>query len=218
MDIDIVNKTTILVAKRNSGKTNLLNYLVHKNKPQFSKIFCVSGTEKVNHFYEKSGLVDKNCILESWDDGWATNLLKKMAEVNENKPSKEKKSVLLILDDCMSSHDFTGDRVSAFKQIFAYGRHSNISIIINLQYLNTLPPVCRNNCDTILCGQVNHQSVNMLAEEYLSGNLEKKDFFKLYNRATKDYNFLVINMNSIKDSDDLNQIYGIIKVPSDFVK
>jgi hypothetical protein len=39
----------------------------------------------------------------------------------------------------------------------------------------------------------------------------------LYNRSTKDYNFLVINNNSIKDSDDLNQIYGIVKTPSNFL-
>jgi hypothetical protein len=40
---------------------------------------------------------------------------------------------------------------------------------------------------------------------------------KLYNRSTKDYNFLVINNNSIKDSDDLNQIYGIVKTPPNFL-
>ena len=34
----------------------------------------------------------------------------------------------------------------------------------------------------------------------------------MYNRCTKDYNFLVINNNSVKD-DDLNSIYGIIKAP-----
>ena len=32
----------------------------------------------------------------------------------------------------------------------------------------------------------------------------------MYNRCTKDYNFLVINNNSVKD-DDLNSIYGSIK-------
>jgi hypothetical protein len=58
---------------------------------------------------------------------------------------------------------------------------------------------------------MNRQSVSLLVEEYLSGDLEKNDFIKLYNRSTKDYGFLVINNNSIKENDDLNQIYGIIK-------
>lgn len=64
---------------------------------------------------------------------------------------------------------------------------------------------------------MNRQSIQLLAEEYLSGDLEKPDFVKLYNRSTKDFNFLVINNNSIKDSDDLNQIYGIIKTPANYV-
>ena len=34
----------------------------------------------------------------------------------------------------------------------------------------------------------------------------------MYNRCTKDYNFLVINNNSVKD-DDLNSIYGCVKAP-----
>ena len=34
----------------------------------------------------------------------------------------------------------------------------------------------------------------------------------MYNCSTKDYNFLVINNNSVKD-DDLNSIYGVIKAP-----
>lgn len=141
-----------------------------------------------------------------------------MSKINSNKPPSEQKNVLLILDDCMSDYDFTSAKVSAFKRIFTIGRHMAISIMINIQYLITLPPVCRNNCDTVFCGQVNHQSVRLMSEKYLSGNLEKNEFIKLNNRATKDYQFLVINMNSIKDSDDLNQIYGIIKVPLEFVK
>ena len=33
----------------------------------------------------------------------------------------------------------------------------------------------------------------------------------MYNKNTKDYNFLGINNTSVKD-DDLNSIYGVIKV------
>ena len=64
---------------------------------------------------------------------------------------------------------------------------------------------------------MNRQSIQLLAEEYLSGDLDKAEFVKLYNRSTKDYKFLIINNNSIKDSDDLNQIYGVIKTPESFV-
>ena len=43
--------------------------------------------------------------------------------------------------------------------------------------------------------------------------IEKTEFIKMYNRCTKDYNFLVINNNNVKD-DDLNLMYGCIKTPN----
>jgi hypothetical protein len=51
----------------------------------------------------------------------------------------------------------------------------------------------------------------------MSGNIEKHEFIQLYNRSTQDYGFLVINNTSIKESSDLNQIYGIIKTPEEYV-
>jgi hypothetical protein len=57
---------------------------------------------------------------------------------------------------------------------------------------------------------MNKQSIDLLVSEFISGEITKEDFIKMYNRCTKDYNFLVINNNSVKD-DDLNSIYGSIK-------
>ena len=103
----------------------------------------------------------------------------------------------------------------ALKKIYLRGRHCGVGVIATCQYLYNLPPICRNNCDFCIVGQMNRQSVMLLADEYLSGDLAKPEFIQLYNRSTKDYQFLVINCNSIKDSADLNQIYGIVKTPAD---
>ena len=53
-------------------------------------------------------------------------------------------------------------------------------------------------------------SIEMLSNEYCS-NLKKKEFILLFNKTTKDYGFLVINNNSVKDNENLNCIYGQIK-------
>ena len=71
----------------------------------------------------------------------------------------------------------------------------------------------RNNLDYLFCGQMNKQSIDLLTNEFLSGDISKDEFIKMFNRCTKDYNFLVINNNSVKD-DDLNSVYGCIKAPS----
>jgi hypothetical protein len=138
-----------------------------------------------------------------------------MTKINADTSVKDRKNILLILDDVMADTNFANS--PALKKIYLRGRHCGIGVIATCQYLYNLPPVCRNNCDWCIVGQMNRQSVMLLSDEYLSGDLDKSGFFKLYNRSTKDYNFLVINNNSIKDSDDLNQIYGIVKTPSNFL-
>ena len=58
---------------------------------------------------------------------------------------------------------------------------------------------------------MNKQSIDLLINEFISGDISKEEFIKMYNKNTKDYNFLVINNTSVKD-DNLNSIYGVIKV------
>lgn len=212
INLDIVNKTTTLVAKRNSGKSVLLKYLVDQKKSKFEKIYVICPTESVNNFY--SSLVEKNCIFDSWNEEWANTLIEKMTTQNANKKKEEKKNILLILDDVMSDTNFA--QSPALKKLYTRGRHINIGVIATCQYLYNLPPICRSNADWCIVGQMNRQSIQLLAEEYLSGDLEKNDFVKLYNRSTKDYGFLIINNNSVKD-DDLNNIYGVIKTPEKYV-
>jgi hypothetical protein len=184
---------------------------VEKSKHKFSKIFCFCPTEEINHHYQKDGLVDKNCIFSEWNEQWIIDLSKKLTHQNANKEKKDMKFVLLILDDMFDSNDVSNS--PALKSIFMRSRHYGLGIICCSQYLYNLPPVCRNNMDWVILGQMNKQSIEISAQEYLSGNLDKQEFIKLYHRSTKDYHFLIINCNSIKDNDDLNQIYGIVKSP-----
>ena len=204
----IVNKITSMLAKRNSGKSVLLKHLVEAEKHKFARIYVICPTEKINRFY--SDIVDEECIFDSYDEKWVNKLIDKMTEINSNKPAKERKNVLLILDDLVSDTNF--HQSPSFKKIIIRGRHINIAIILTFQYLNLIPPTARSNLDTLFVGQMNKQSVDLLISEFISGDISKEEFIKMYNRCTKDYNFLVINNNSVKD-DDLNSIYGCVKAP-----
>ena len=212
IQISLVNKTISVVAKRNSGKSVLIRYLVNQQKKLFSKIFVICPTEKINPFYN---IITRNdCIFDEWKEHWAEELIEKMTNINANKNLKKRKNVLIILDDCMSDIDFNQSK--ALKKIYTRGRHFNLSIIATCQYLNTLPKICRSNCDILISGQMNLCSIEMLANEYCC-NLSKKEFILLFNRSTKDYGFLVVNNNSVKENDDLNTIYGQIKTPSEYL-
>ena len=212
VEISLLNKTISVVAKRNSGKSILIRYLINKQKHLFSKIFVICPTEKINPFYNT--ITQEDCIFDEWNENWVEEFINSLTKINTHQPLSQRKNVLLILDDCMSDINYNGSR--CMKQIYTRGRHFNLSIIATCQYLNSLPKICRSNCDLIITGQMNLSSIEMLANEYCS-NLEKKSFVSLFNRTTKDYGFLVINNNSVKENADLNSIYGQIKTPDEFL-
>ena len=212
IQLSLVNKTISVVAKRNSGKSVLIRYLVNQQKRFFSKIFVICPTESINPFYNK--ITKADCIFDEWNEVWANELIERMTKINANKNTRERKNVLIILDDCMSDIDF--NQSMALKKIYTRGRHFNLSIIATCQYLNTLPKICRSNCDILISGQMNLCSIEMLANEYCC-NLNKKEFIALFNRSTNDYGFLVVNNNSVKENDDLNIIYGQIKTPYEYL-
>ena len=208
IELTTMNKCIALIGKRNSGKSVLLKYIVNSEYNKFSKVFVISPTECVNNFYKS--LVPSNCIFNEWDEEWGNKLINNMSQINAGKSKNEMKYVLLILDDCIVDTNFSNS--PALKKVFVRGRHTGVNCIFTTQYLYAVPPIVRSNCDYVVCGQINRQSIQILADEYLSGDLERKDFISLYNRATRDYSFLVINCNSVK-SDDPNEIYGILKAP-----
>jgi hypothetical protein len=209
----LINKTIILIGKRHSGKSRLLKYLVKYERKKFKKIFVVCPTEKINRFY--SDIVSNENIFNDYNEEWTEQLIEKMGDVNANKPDKERKNILLILDDCIAFMNM--HQSPTIKKLFSMGRHLNISVIITTQHLYSISPLMRSNADWLFVGQMNKQSTDLLSQEFLSGDITKEEFIKMINRGTKDYSFVIINCNSVKDND-LNSLYGIIKVPEQFVE
>ena len=214
MNFEINNKIICFCAKRNSGKSQLLRYLVTCSKNRFSKIFAICPTESVNHFY--SDLIPASNIFPQYKEEWVESLISKMTEINSGKNDKEAKHILLILDDCCSDSNFHQSKT--LKKLATRGRHIKIAVMITCQYIYQIPPVIRNNCDYIYVGQMNQQGLKLLTDEFLMGNIDKKEFVDLYHNNTNDYNFLVINNNSTTDNNDIKQIYGRIKTPDNFIK
>ena len=214
MEFSIKNKIICFTAKRNSGKSHLLRYMVNCSRSEFHKIFVICPTETVNHFYKD--LVPKQNIFSQYKEEWVEKLIDKMTELNSGKNDNEAKHILLILDDCCSDSNFHQSKT--LKKLATRGRHIKIAVMITCQYIYQIPPVIRNNCDFIYVGQMNQQGLKLLTEEFLMGNIDKKEFVNLYHNNTNDYNFLVINNNSTTDNNDISKIYGRIRCPEKYIK
>jgi len=213
MEFSIVNKCTGFFARRCSGKSFLLRYLLSNEKDAIDKVFCICPTESVNKFY--SNLIPEDCIFDKYDDEWVGKLIEKLTE--QYKKNDKKYTTLLILDDCISDAARFHNSPN-LEKVLTRGRHIGLGIMITTQHITGVPPVCRNNLDWIFAGQMNRHSVEILCDEFLGGDLDKPEFIKLYNESTKNYSFFVINASSVEDNSDLNQIYGKIKTPPEFLR
>ena len=213
-NLTLVNKTICLCAKRNSGKSQLLRYLVLQQRSLFKTIFLISPTEEINSFY--SDVVKKENIFSKYNEDWIEKLMIQMAKTNANKNEEESSQILLILDDVCSDTNFHQSKT--FKKLFTRGRHLKIGIIITAQYPYHIPPICRSNCDFILCSQLNRQGIEILTSEFLMGKITKSEFIEMYYRNTADFGFLVINNNCASSNENLDLIYGNLKVPEKFIK
>ena len=173
-----------------------------------------SPTEAVHKFY--GDFVNPDTIFYTYEDGLIDKMIEKLSVLNANKTKQNASHVLVILDDLVADLDF--HHANGLKKLFSRGRHIFITTIVISQYIYAVPPIVRTNADYIFCGQQNKRSVEILTDEFLSPNMEKEDFVKMYANATKNYGFLVINQNSISDLDNVNEMYGIVQVPRETLK
>ena len=75
MDFTIKNKAISIISKRNSGKSQLVKYLIKDSirEKHFNKIFVISSTNCVNHFYNE--FIEPTCIFDSYSEDWVEKLI-----------------------------------------------------------------------------------------------------------------------------------------------
>ena len=163
----------MFVAKRNSGKSQLIKYIVSLYGHLFIK-FLLNVHLKQYKFYCQ--FMNPENIFNDYSEIWIEQLMTRLIKINVGKKDNESAHILLILDDCVSDVNFHSDK--AFQKIFTRGRRMKISLMITTQYPYLIPPVARINCDYILCGQMNKQGLKVMADEFLMVDISPKEFFK----------------------------------------
>ena len=105
--ITLKDKVVLLCAKRNSGKSYLLRYLVRRQKHFFDSIFVICPTESINQFFSRDDFINPKNIMTEYDEEWIDKLIKKMTNLNKgkDKTSHDFKRVLIILDDAVADID-----------------------------------------------------------------------------------------------------------------
>lgn len=187
----------ILVGKPESGKSNLIKYLVYECMLQFpiDLVFVFTKTS-YNHGYD---FLDDRRIYKFFD----LDSLSKIIKFIENYQSKGNKiNTILIFDDCIDKKN----KNDLFIDILFNHRHLNISIFYSTQYLaGKLGPDIRESVSNVFLFKVVQESTIRKNHECFLGFIDYHSY-ETMNFNLPTYSFIYVNVRDSK--------YDICKVES----
>ena len=114
-------------------------------------------------------------------------------DINNYNKNRDKK-LLIVFDDMIADIEYNKNFKRIIKELFYRACKINLSIVfITQSYCRALKDARLNSTHFILMKIGNKKELKSIAEEK-SGNLDYKDFLKIYNYFTKEpYSFMTID-------------------------
>jgi hypothetical protein len=202
--------TIAMIAKRATGKSYLTREIMF-HKRHISSIIAISRTEKLNSFY--SEFVPDSYIYSEYTSDILNRIYERQSIINEDNKIRAKNnkklkddSLMLIMDDCMSSKG-TWLKDPNILELFFNGRHHHISFILTMQYSVGIPPEMRSNFDYIfLLAEDTINNRKRLYEHY-AGMFPSFDIFQqVFSEVTENYGVMVID-NRIHSKNITDKVY-----------
>jgi hypothetical protein len=189
--------TIAMIAKRATGKSFLTREIMFQ-KRNIASAVAISRSEKLNSFY--SEFIPDSYIFSEYESSILSRIYERQAAMNEDnkkriKDGKKPKndSLMLIMDDCMSSKG-TWLKDPNILELFFNGRHHHISFILTMQYAVGIPPEMRSNFDYIFLLAEDTISNRKRLYEHYAGMFPTFDIFQqVFTDLTENYGMMVIN-------------------------
>lgn len=187
------HRITLIVGKRGSGKSKMLVDLMY-HIPKVDFVIGMAPTEETINTFRQ--FIPESCIYHSFNQ----NKLEQMIVMQRELIRKNvKRSILLILDDCL--YDKTVLKSTAMREVFLNGRHLLISMVICAQYIMDLSPDLRTNVDYIFSMRENIISNRAKLHKFFYGMFEKyEDFAKTMDATTANFGSMVLD-NTAKSNE-----------------
>jgi len=189
-----------LIGKRNTGKTVLMNDLLFQmSRPDYA--VGMSPTQDTLKLFRT--FLPESCIFDHFSQDEIDKIVRVQAELSER---GKKRSVLIILDDCIYQRGVL--KSTSMRSIFFNGRHDNISLMCTAQYMMDMEPAARANMDYIfLMRETAKNNKDKLYKHYFGfdqlNNYDKFD--KVFNACTNNYKCLVLD-NTVTTTDTLDAV------------
>ncbi len=192
--------SSIVVSKRNSGKSFLVRDIVYQMSAQkrVHQVIVMSNTSglSLNKDYD---FLDKRFLTT-----FAQEKIEKLMKIQHKSIKAGKiREILLVLDDVIGgdgTKKAEGNRL--IRSLYANGRHYHISIILLSQIANRLlEPPLRENSDYIFFSRLGMRGLETLWESIPV--ITKKDFIRFSSTHNKDFTFILYdNMTQSNDPMD----------------
>jgi hypothetical protein len=195
---DMVDHCTIaMIAKRATGKSFLTREIMY-HKRHIAAAVAISRTEKLNSFY--SEFIPDSYIFSEYDSSILNRIYDRQAKINEdnkirikNKEKTKDDTLMLIMDDCMSSKG-TWLKDPNITELFFNGRHHHLSFILTMQYAVGIPPEMRSNFDYVFLLAEDTVNNRRRLYEHYAGMFPTFDIFQqVFSDITENYGVMVID-------------------------
>lgn len=197
-----------VISKRNTGKTLLSSVLIMEllEQKKIDMVLVMSQTQHVNDDYKFLPPRLRQCFSEE--------VIKKLMDSQAKVPKKDRKQILLVLDDVLSDKDAEGSRF--IKRLYVAGRHFSITIALCSQTSNVaLTPAIKANSDWILYSRQNRYMLESIWSSVC--NIDKKSFIAWSEENNKNYTFLVVD-NTSQSNDPADFLLKIRVTPEEAEK
>ena len=186
----------LIIGPSGSGKTNTLLHLINNLHPidktyLYAKDLSEPKYEFLINKREQAGiknLNDPHAFIEYSND--MNDVYENINNYNKNRDKK----VLIVFDDMIADIEYNKNFKRIIKELFYRARKINQSIVFITQcYFRAVKDARLNSMYYILMKIGNKKELKSIGEEE-SGNLDYKDFLKMYNYCTSEpYSFMTID-------------------------
>jgi hypothetical protein len=186
-DIEVPNIqwpcTITIVAKKFSGKTNMLYNIVDPN--EWDNIFAITRSKRTGNLDKLVHF--KECVLTEMSD----RFLEEVIHHNESFPHGKEPKTLFIFDDFKGTK-WDPQYSLMMGQLASSGRNANISMIFSAQDPKYVPTDVRRNTEYMVIGNNSEEIIDKMSKSHATANLPKKVLQqKLTDIARKrDYRFV----------------------------
>ena len=198
----------MLCGSKNSGKSQICRYAIRQYALSFNDIVVIAPTA-LNGFYQT--IMDASHIHDTYSDELIQSIMDKQAAC---KKAGKTRHTLIVLDDILAAPNVNFERrkASVLNTIFCANRHFLISMVVIVQKMKGVPPLCRLNVDWVCFTRCMRSAWADIYEEY-SGNVEKKEFYRMLEESTSEYKVLLYRSKVARPSEH----YSCFRIPAEFM-